>query len=116
MLKQEVPRHVQTGEVAQALQKTDELEGRIQAFVDDLAQVNAALNTKSATRAALERQLQTSLERAGAGGDAGGVLQSNPQDFFVPPARQPLTATARPRPRLTRYRAANKNRFLLLNR
>ena len=29
VLKQEVPPHVQTGEVAQALQKADELEGRL---------------------------------------------------------------------------------------
>ena len=39
VLKQEVPDHVQTGEVAQALQKTDELESRIQTSADDLAQV-----------------------------------------------------------------------------
>ena len=67
VLKHEVPRHVQSGVVAQALQKTDELESRIQASADDLAQVNAALKQEISARAALERQLactQSALEQA----------------------------------------------------
>ena len=84
VLKQEVPSHVQTGEVAQALQKTDELEGRIQASADDLAQVNAALKHEISTRAALERQLastQSALEQAQQAMPEPS-LQGNPQDFL----------------------------------
>lgn len=83
VLKQEVPSHVQNGVVAQALQKTDELESRIQASADDLAQVNEALKHEISTRAALERQLastQSALEQAQ---DAmpEPSSQGNPQEF-----------------------------------
>lgn len=86
VLKHEVPKHVQTGEVAQALQKTDELESRIQASADDLAQVNAALKQEINTRAALERQLastQSALEHAQ---DAmpQPSSQGNSKDFSSP--------------------------------
>lgn len=57
VLKQEVPEHVQTGDVAQALQKTDELESRIQTSADNLEQVNQALKEEILVRADLERQL-----------------------------------------------------------
>ena len=66
VLNQEVPDHVKTGDVAQALQKTDELESRIQASADDLAQVNDALKHEICERAELERQLastQAALEQ-----------------------------------------------------
>lgn len=67
VLQQEVPDHVKTGEVAQALQKTDELEERIQASADDLQQVNQALKKEIQVRANLERQLasaQAALRQA----------------------------------------------------
>lgn len=86
VLKQEVPRHVQTGVVAQALQKTDELESWIQASADDLAQVNAALKHEISTRAALERQLastQSALEQAQEAMPEAS-LQGNSQDFSSP--------------------------------
>ena len=86
VLKQEVPRHVQNGVVAQALQKTDELESRIQASADDLAQVNAALKHEISTRAALERQLastQSALEQAQEAMPEAS-LQGNSQDFSSP--------------------------------
>lgn len=57
VLKQEVPEHVQTGDVAQALQKTDELESRIHSSAEDLAQVNQALKQEIVVRADLEREL-----------------------------------------------------------
>lgn len=84
VLKQEVPRHVQTGEVAQALQKTDELENRIQASADDLAQVNAALKHEISTRAALERQLASTQSALAQAQEATpeASLQGNPQDFL----------------------------------
>ena len=84
VLKQEVPRHVQTGEVAQALQKTDELENRIQASADDLAQVNAALKHEISTRAALERQLASTQSALAQAQEAipEASLQGNPQDFL----------------------------------
>ena len=57
MLKQEIPDHIQTGEVAQALQKTDELEDQIHQTAVELAQVNAVLNREIHERAGLEREL-----------------------------------------------------------
>lgn len=58
VLKKEVPPHIQTGEVAQALQKTDELEVRIQESAEDLAQVNQTLEQEIDERADLERELK----------------------------------------------------------
>ncbi|CAM3483302.1 hypothetical protein POHY109586_10415 [Polaromonas hydrogenivorans] len=57
VLQQEVPEHVKTGDVAQALQKTDELESRIQTSAENLEQVNQALKEEIQVRADLERQL-----------------------------------------------------------
>ena len=57
VLKQEIPAHVQAGEVAQALQKTDALETRIQESAEDLANVNEALEQEIGERADLEREL-----------------------------------------------------------
>lgn len=57
VLKQELPPHVQAGEVAQALQKTDALETRIQESAEDLAQVNETLEQEIGERADLEREL-----------------------------------------------------------
>jgi C4-dicarboxylate-specific signal transduction histidine kinase len=57
VLKQDIPPHVQTSEVAQAIEKTGELEDRIQASAEDLAQVNRALEQEIVERADLEREL-----------------------------------------------------------
>lgn len=67
VLQQEVPEHVKTGDVAQALQRTDELEERIQMSADNLEQVNHALKKEIQVRADLERQLaatRAALEQA----------------------------------------------------
>ena len=67
VLQQEVPDHVKVGDVAQALQKTDELEERIQACADNLEQVNHALKEEMQVRVDLEQQLasaQAALEQA----------------------------------------------------
>ena len=83
VLKHEVPDDVQTGEVAQALQKTDELESRIQASADELAQVNEALKEEVGTREALERQLastQAALAQAQPAGPEP-LLHKNQKDF-----------------------------------
>ena len=66
VLQQEVPEHLKTGDVAQALQRTDELEERIQTSADNLEQVNHALKKEIEVRADLERQLaatQAALEQ-----------------------------------------------------
>ena len=57
VLKQEIPTHVKIGDVAQALQKTDELESKINDTTQDLAQVNQVLAREIDERAALEREL-----------------------------------------------------------
>lgn len=57
VLKQEVPTHVQTGEVAQALKKTDELETRLEASAEDLVKVNETLKQEIGERARLEAEL-----------------------------------------------------------
>lgn len=57
VLKQEIPTHVKIGDVAQALQKTDELESKIKDTTQDLAQVNEVLAREIEERAALEREL-----------------------------------------------------------
>lgn len=67
VLQHEVPDSVKTGDVAQALQKTDELEERIQASADNLEQVNHTLKEQIQMRAELEQQLalaKTALEQA----------------------------------------------------
>ncbi len=57
VLKQEIPDQVQTGEVAQALQKTDELESKINDTAQELVQVNEVLAQEIDKRAELEREL-----------------------------------------------------------
>lgn len=57
VLMHEVPEHLQTGEVALAIQRTEELECRIQTSADDLVKVNQALKEEIDARAELERQL-----------------------------------------------------------
>ncbi|MDW5441333.1 hypothetical protein [Polaromonas sp. SM01] len=58
VLKQEIPDDLQSGEVAQALQKTDLLETRIQSSAEDLAQVNQVLEQEIDERASLELELK----------------------------------------------------------
>lgn len=57
VLKQEIPHHVQTGDVAHALQRTDELEVKISDAVHDLAEVNEVLEQEIDQRVDLEREL-----------------------------------------------------------
>ena len=57
VLKQEVPPQVQTGEVAQALQKADELEHRLDASAKDLDKVNETLKQEISERLKLEAEL-----------------------------------------------------------
>ena len=57
VLMHEVPEHLKTGEVARALQRTEELEIRIQASANELVKVNLALKEEIDARANLERQL-----------------------------------------------------------
>ena len=59
VLKQEIPGHVQTGEVAHALKKTDELEIKIQDTAQELALVNEVLAQEIDERADLELELAT---------------------------------------------------------
>ena len=75
VLQQNVPEHVKTGDVAQALLRTDELEDRIQASADNLEQVNHALKKEIEVRADLERQLaatQAALEQVKSSGQNAG--------------------------------------------
>ena len=60
VLQQKVPEHLKTGDVALALQRTDELEERIQTSADNLEQVNHALKKEIQVRVDLERQLAAS--------------------------------------------------------
>ena len=57
VLKQEIPAHVQVGDVAYALQRTDELEVKISDTVQDLAEVNEVLAQEIDQRVDLEREL-----------------------------------------------------------
>jgi C4-dicarboxylate-specific signal transduction histidine kinase len=57
VLKKEVPEHVQTGEVADALQKADDLETKISDTAQDLAEVNGVLAQEIDARADLESEL-----------------------------------------------------------
>ncbi len=58
VLKQEIPGHVQVGDVAQALAKTDALEQTILDAATGLAEVNETLTQEIDERADLERELQ----------------------------------------------------------
>ena len=57
VLKQEIPEHLQTGDIGQALEKTDALESKISETVEDIAQVNEALAHEIDERVHLEREL-----------------------------------------------------------
>jgi C4-dicarboxylate-specific signal transduction histidine kinase len=76
VLKHEIPDDLQTGEMAKALQKTDELESRIQASLEDLAQVNQVLEQELCERAALERELAAAK---------AALAQSNQGASLAPP-------------------------------
>lgn len=72
VLKQEIPDDVQTGDVAQALQRTDALEVKINDAAQDLAQVNEVLVQEIDQRMALERELaETKAALEAAQNDAG---------------------------------------------
>jgi C4-dicarboxylate-specific signal transduction histidine kinase len=57
VLAQEIPDRLQTGDVAQALQRTDELETKISDAAQELAQVNEVLAHEIGERVDLEREL-----------------------------------------------------------
>lgn len=65
VLSREIPDEVKTGEVAQAIQRTEELENRMQASADDLARVNQSLKDEVSTRTGLERQLAAAQAELG---------------------------------------------------
>ena len=58
VLAQEIPDHIQTGEVAMALSRTDELETKISDTAQELAHVNEVLAHEIDERASLERELE----------------------------------------------------------
>ena len=58
VLLQELPDHVQCNDVALALEKSSELESKIQDAAQELAQVNEALHQEIGERAALEQELK----------------------------------------------------------
>ena len=67
VLKQELPDHLQTGDVAHALQRTDELEIKISDTAQELAHVNEVLAREIGERHDLERELaaaKTALAQA----------------------------------------------------
>ena len=57
VLNKEIPDPVKIGDVAQALQKTDELETKITETAQELAQVNEMLEQEIDARADREREL-----------------------------------------------------------
>ena len=57
VLMQELPGHVQVGEVAHALRRTDELEIKINDTAQELEQVNEVLAQEIDERVDLEREL-----------------------------------------------------------
>ena len=57
VLKQELPDHVQAGDIVQALEKTDAIETRIHAAAEELAEVNEVLAQEIDQRVDLEREL-----------------------------------------------------------
>ena len=67
VLHQELPEHMQRDDVALALEKSSELESRLQQSASDLAEVNETLSHEIAERAALEKELfrtRVALEEA----------------------------------------------------
>lgn len=78
VLKQEIPEKLQTGEVAHALEKHEELETIVQGCVDDLAEVNVALEEEVVRRHRLERQLaQSQAELAKSQGASTGPTNAD---------------------------------------
>ena len=66
VLKNGIPDHAQTGDVAQALENTEAIEDKIQTSAKDLASVNKLLEHEIDERIVLERQLlatQSALAR-----------------------------------------------------
>ena len=57
VLKQEIPGHVQTGDVAQALEKIAALESKIHHSAEELAQVHHLLSKEISERFELEQEL-----------------------------------------------------------
>lgn len=67
VLRHELPDHIQSDDVALALEKSGELELKMQDAAQDLAQVNEALHHEISERAALEKELtstKAALEEA----------------------------------------------------
>ena len=58
VLKQEIPAHLQTDEVAQVLEKNDALEVQVHEAAEDLVEVNKLLEQEIVERERLERELQ----------------------------------------------------------
>ena len=58
VLDHEIPAPLKQGEVAQALRKTDEIEGRIHNAAQELARVNRVLQAEIDERIDLERELK----------------------------------------------------------
>ncbi|RYX96628.1 MAG: hypothetical protein EOO28_06880 [Comamonadaceae bacterium] len=59
VLKQEIPLHLQTDEVAQVLEKNDALEVQVHEAAEDLVEVNKLLEQEVGERARLERELKS---------------------------------------------------------
>jgi len=57
VLQQEIPAHVQSGEVAQALSQSDEIEDRLHASARELSEINRVLELEINEREQLEREL-----------------------------------------------------------
>lgn len=57
VLKQEIPGHVQTGDVAQALEKIAALESRSHKSAEELMQVHYLLSKEISERSELEQEL-----------------------------------------------------------
>ena len=72
VLTKEIPEPVKSGDVAQALRKTGEMEGRIYDAAQELAQVNEALEAEIDERNDLQRELKaTQVALADAKAKAG---------------------------------------------
>jgi len=85
VLSREIPDDVKTGEVVQAIQRTEELEDRIQTLADDLAKVNQTLKSEISARANLERQLaaaQAELSRVRAQPQSQSAAHLPAQSFL----------------------------------
>jgi C4-dicarboxylate-specific signal transduction histidine kinase len=63
VLRQEIPAHVQAGDVAQALEKNGEMENRIQKSADELTEVSRMLQQELHERTLLEHELARTRRR-----------------------------------------------------